>query len=178
MTTGIAVAAIGFGEHLPAIVWPALALIVGSMRLIKRSALSAPASVAEPIGSSSTQPKSCKTRTFVSSNGTTACDCAAGLVCASVDGTADYAHVPPRNGPGYAVRGLNQGGTLNSQDAMRRRLDASSFIHAGARRHLVASVKTEWTEAIREEETNEERVTLRPRCLECCQLTDSTPIMP
>ena len=82
MTTGIAVAAIGFGEHLPAIVWPALALIVGSMRLIKRSALSAPASVAEPIGASSTQPKSCKTRTSESSNGTTAFDCAAGLVCA------------------------------------------------------------------------------------------------
>jgi drug/metabolite transporter (DMT)-like permease len=35
MSTGMAVAALGFGERLPAIVWPALALIVGSMWLLQ-----------------------------------------------------------------------------------------------------------------------------------------------
>ena len=75
MTTGIAVAAIGFGEHLPAIVWPALALIVGSMWLIKRSALPAPAIAVEPAGSSRLQSRC--SRSWISGlrNGATAFNC-------------------------------------------------------------------------------------------------------
>lgn len=44
MTTGIAVGAVGFGERLPMLVWPAFALIAGSMWLLKRSAAPAPQS--------------------------------------------------------------------------------------------------------------------------------------
>jgi drug/metabolite transporter (DMT)-like permease len=38
MTTGVAIGAIGFGERLPGLAWPALALIAGSMWLLQRSA--------------------------------------------------------------------------------------------------------------------------------------------
>lgn len=41
MLTGTAAGVIGFGERLPAIVWPALALIAGSMWLLKTSAAAA-----------------------------------------------------------------------------------------------------------------------------------------
>lgn len=49
MLTGTAVAAVGFGESLPAVVWPALGLIAGSMWLVKRSAspAAAPAATAD-----------------------------------------------------------------------------------------------------------------------------------
>ena len=50
MTTGMVVAAVGFGEALPDAVWPALALIAVSMWLIKRSAVSAVAAAASPVG--------------------------------------------------------------------------------------------------------------------------------
>ena len=46
MSTGMAVAAFGFGEALPGAAWPALALIAASMWLIKRSAAPANAPAA------------------------------------------------------------------------------------------------------------------------------------
>lgn len=48
MSTGMAVAAVGFGERLPAIVWPALALILGSMWLLQRSTGAARPPAAKP----------------------------------------------------------------------------------------------------------------------------------
>lgn len=47
MLTGTAVGVVGFGERLPVIVWPALALIVGSMWLLKASTAAAAAPAAE-----------------------------------------------------------------------------------------------------------------------------------
>jgi drug/metabolite transporter (DMT)-like permease len=47
MTTGMTAGAIGFGESLPALVWPALALVAGSMWLLKSAAAAAPATVSD-----------------------------------------------------------------------------------------------------------------------------------
>jgi drug/metabolite transporter (DMT)-like permease len=52
MSTGMAIAALGFGERLPAIVWPALALIVGSMWLLQRSPASARKPESAPVPAS------------------------------------------------------------------------------------------------------------------------------
>lgn len=64
MLTGTAVAAVGFGESLPAVVWPALGLIAGSMWLVKRSAspAAAPAATADrpsPPESRCSRPSDC-----------------------------------------------------------------------------------------------------------------------
>lgn len=81
MTTGLAVAALGFGEQLPTIVWPALALIVGSMWLIRRSASSS--ATVEPERSAPSPSRCTTVRHSGSSNGTAAPGCGASglLVC-------------------------------------------------------------------------------------------------
>jgi drug/metabolite transporter (DMT)-like permease len=81
MATGIAVAALGFGEHLPAIVWPALALIAGSMWLIRRPASRALTSSGGPAVA---QSKCARNRRSESSTSAPTHDCgvSGSLVCA------------------------------------------------------------------------------------------------
>lgn len=74
MLTGTAIGVIGFGERLPALVWPALALIAGSMWLLKRSA--SPVAAAPGVdGSSPNESKCSNTHCLAVSETPMAFDC-------------------------------------------------------------------------------------------------------
>ena len=77
MTTGMAVAALGFGEQLPAIVWPALALIAGSIWLTWRSASSARLTAPTSSLPAPSRSKCPRIRSSQSPSGATAPDCGA-----------------------------------------------------------------------------------------------------
>lgn len=70
--TGTAVAAVGFGERLPVIVWPALALIAGSVWMLKRSA---PAAAAAAPADGNSSPACSNEHCSLSSESSMAFDC-------------------------------------------------------------------------------------------------------
>jgi drug/metabolite transporter (DMT)-like permease len=80
MTTGTAVGAIGFGEGLSAVVWPALALIVGSMWLLKRPASGTPLAESTPMQDTGSQTGSCPVSGAAAM--AAGCDAACAMACA------------------------------------------------------------------------------------------------